>query len=152
MTVLYHNRNRRPDVEARLGVRVRRRRTNCSPTADYVVLTVPLTPETRGLIGRAELARMKPTAALVNVARGAGGGHGGADRGADATARSGWPRVDVTDPEPLPRDHPLLKLDNVDHHAAPGQCDGADAAADGGDVGREPAGGAGGEGTWHRVG
>jgi len=38
--------------------------------SDFVVLTVPLMPETHGLIGRAQLARMKPTAILVNVARG----------------------------------------------------------------------------------
>jgi glyoxylate reductase len=80
--------------------------------ADYVVLTVPLTGETRGLIGRAELALMKPTATLVNVARGAV-----VDKDALTEAltarRIHAAALDVTDPEPLPRDHPLLKLDNV---------------------------------------
>jgi glyoxylate reductase len=80
--------------------------------ADYVVLTVPLTPETRGLIGRAELAMMKPTASLVNVARGAV-----VDAAALTEALAGRQiyaaALDVTDPEPLPRTHPLLKLDNV---------------------------------------
>src|SRR5690242_11152455 len=60
MTVLYHNRHRRPDEEAALGAR------HCSldellAAADYVVLTVPLTPQTHRLIGREQLARMKPT-------------------------------------------------------------------------------------------
>ena len=39
--------------------------------ADFLVLAVPLTAQTRGLIGATELARMKPTATLINVARGA---------------------------------------------------------------------------------
>jgi glyoxylate reductase len=71
-----------------------------------------LSPETRGLIGRAELAKMKPTASLVNVARGAV-----VDIGALtevlAARRLHAAALDVTDPEPLPRDHPILKLKNV---------------------------------------
>jgi glyoxylate reductase len=70
MTVLYHNRNRNDEVEITLGARYATK-DELLATADYVVLTLPLTPETRGLIGRAELAKMKPTATLVNVARGA---------------------------------------------------------------------------------
>src|SRR5262245_12477078 len=67
MTVLYHNRNRRPEVEAALGVRYADRDALLS-TADYAVLTVPLTPEPRGLIGTLALACMKPTAIRVEVA------------------------------------------------------------------------------------
>jgi glyoxylate reductase len=111
MTVLYHNRNRKPSAESALGVRYVSQ-DELLATADYVVLTVPLTPETRGLIGRAELARMKPTASLVNVARGAV-----VDAVALTEALSARQihaaALDVTDPEPLPRDHPLLKLDNI---------------------------------------
>jgi glyoxylate reductase len=111
MTVLYHNRRRKPSAEAALGVRYASREELLS-TADFVLLTVPLTPETRGLIGKAELAAMKATASLVNVARGAV---------VDITALTDALRarklhaaaLDVTDPEPLPRDHPILKLDNV---------------------------------------
>ena len=44
------------------------------PQADYVVLTCPLTPETERLIDAAALAAMKPSATLINMARGAGGG------------------------------------------------------------------------------
>jgi glyoxylate reductase len=111
INVVYHNRNRRPEQEERLGVRYVSR-DELLATADYVVLTVPLTPETRGLIGRVELAKMKPTAALVNVARGAV-----IDTAALTEALTNRTiriaAMDVTDPEPLPRDHPLLKLDNV---------------------------------------
>lgn len=111
MTVLYHNRNRNSEAEIALGAKYATR-AELLRTADYIVLTVPLTAETRGLIGRAELALMKPTATLVNVARGAV-----VDAGALAEAlaarRIHAAALDVTDPEPLPRDHPLLKLDNV---------------------------------------
>jgi glyoxylate reductase len=111
MTILYHNRRRRPEAEAALGAKY----VSCEEllaSSDYVVLTVPLTAETRGLIGRAELARMKPTAVLVNVARGPI-----VDTAALTEALSQRriyaAALDVTDPEPLPRGHPLLRLDNV---------------------------------------
>jgi glyoxylate reductase len=111
MTVLYHNRNRSDEAEVALKARYATK-DELLATSDYVVLTVPLTAETRGLIGRAELAKMKPTATLVNVARGAV-----VDKDALAEAlaakRLFAAALDVTDPEPLPRDHPLLKLDNV---------------------------------------
>ena len=111
MSVIYHNRQPRPDVEKALGVRYASRE-ELLQTADYVMLTVPLSPATRGLMGRAELALMKPTACLINIARGAV---------VDQTAlleclqerRIFAAALDVTDPEPLPRDHPLLQLDNL---------------------------------------
>jgi glyoxylate reductase len=111
MTVLYHNRQRRPAVEEALGARYLSR-DELLAVADYVLLTVPLTAQTQHLIGRAELARMKPTAALINVARGA---VVDTDALTEAlAARRIWAAaLDVTDPEPLPRDHPLLRLDNV---------------------------------------
>jgi glyoxylate reductase len=111
MSILYHNRNRKPAIESALGVQYKEREELLA-SADYVVLTVPLTAETRGLIGRAELARMKPTAALVNVARGAVVDHAALTE-ALTTRQIRAAALDVTDPEPLPRDHPLLKLDNV---------------------------------------
>jgi glyoxylate reductase len=111
MTLLYHNRNRNPAAESALGARYAARDELLSKS-DYVVLTLPLTAETRGLIGKSELALMKPTATLINIARGPV---------VDATAltdalaskRLHAAALDVTDPEPLPRDHPLLKLDNI---------------------------------------
>ena len=111
MKVLYHNRRPRPEVEASLGVHYVSL-DELLGAADHVVLTLPLTPETRGLIGRAELARMKPTAALINVARGGVVDHDAlADALTAGTLRAA--ALDVTEPEPLPRDHPLLRLDNV---------------------------------------
>jgi len=111
MTVLYHNRNRDDEAEIALGARYATK-SDLLAAADYVVLCVPLTPDTRGLIGAAELAQMKPTATLVNVARGAV-----VDKDALADAMRAKQifaaALDVTDPEPLPRDHPLLSLDNV---------------------------------------
>jgi glyoxylate reductase len=111
MTILYHNRNRRPDIEASLGVRYVSF-AELLRESDYIVLTLPLTPETTGLIGRKELAAMKRTAILVNVARGpvvdtAALTEALAERRIYAAA------LDVTDPEPLPRGHVLLRLDNV---------------------------------------
>lgn len=111
MTVLYHNRHRSDEAEIALGAKYASK-DELLATADYVVLTVPLTPETRGFIGRAELARMKPTATLVNVARGAVVDKDALTE-ALAAKRIFAAALDVTDPEPLPRDHPLLKLDNV---------------------------------------
>jgi glyoxylate reductase len=111
MKVLYHNRNRNDEAEITVGARYATK-DELLGTADYVVLTLPLTPETRGMIGRPELAKMKPTAVLVNVARGPV-----VDKEALTDAltakRIFAAALDVTDPEPLPRDHPLLKLENV---------------------------------------
>ncbi|MEA2439255.1 MAG: glyoxylate reductase [Thermoleophilaceae bacterium] len=80
--------------------------------SDFVSLHAPLTPQTRGLIGKAELARMKPTAVLVNTARGPL-----VDTAAlESALRSGAiaaAGLDVTDPEPLPADHPLLTAPNL---------------------------------------
>ena len=75
------------------------------PDADVVVLVVPLTEATRGLVDTAFLAAMKDGALLVNVARGAVVD----TSGLVAALGSGRIRaaLDVTDPEPLPADHPL---------------------------------------------
>ena len=81
------------------------------PRADAVVLLLPLTPETRGLVDRDFLARMKEGALLVNAGRG-----GLVDTEALLEAlEAGRVRafLDVTDPEPLPRDHPLWRARGV---------------------------------------
>lgn len=91
--------------------------------ADYFILTAPLTRETRGLVDAAILARMKPHAVLVNVGRGelvvTDDLVTALTRGTIAGAA-----MDVTDPEPLPEDHPLWALPNctiLPHIAATGR-------------------------------
>jgi glyoxylate reductase len=101
MTVLYHNRRRKPAAEQSLGVSYVPR-DELLAAADYVVLTVPLTPETTRLIGAVELARMKPTVILVNVARGPVVDTDALTE-ALAARRIYAAALDVTDPEPLPR-------------------------------------------------
>ena len=80
--------------------------------ADVVSLHTPLTPDTRHLIDARALARMKPTALLVNTARG-GIVDQDALREALIEGRIGGAALDVTDPEPLPGDHPLLDAPNL---------------------------------------
>ncbi len=79
---------------------------------DYVVVAVPLTPETKNLIGEAELRAMKPSAYLVNISRGET-----VDEGALIKAlREGWiagAGLDVFEEEPLPSGSPLYDLENV---------------------------------------
>jgi phosphoglycerate dehydrogenase-like enzyme len=81
------------------------------PGARLVVLALALTPETTGIIARAELERMAPEAWLVNVARGA---HVVTDDlvAALRAGTIGGAALDVTDPEPLPDGHPLWSLEN----------------------------------------
>ncbi len=82
------------------------------PGADFVSIHCPLTDETRGMIGAAEFAAMKPTAVLVNTARGPIVQTEALRRAlADGTIAAA--ALDVTDPEPLPPDHPLLGAPNL---------------------------------------
>jgi D-3-phosphoglycerate dehydrogenase / 2-oxoglutarate reductase len=80
--------------------------------ADFVSVNTPFGPDTRSLIGATELTAMKPTAFLVNTARG-----GVVDSDAlEKALVQGWiagAALDVTDPEPLPEGHPFFELDNV---------------------------------------
>lgn len=111
MRVLYLNRHPRPELEAELGLE-RVDKDTLLAQADILSLHVPLTPETRHWLGREELAAMKPGALLVNTARGTV-----VDQAAliEALARGhlGGAALDVTEPEPLPLDSPLLTLPNV---------------------------------------
>ena len=111
MTVVYHSRTRvSTAVEADLGV------SHVSfdellVRSDIVSIHVPLTAQTRGLIDSSALARMKPTAILVNTARGPI-----VDQAALALALRdgiiGAAGLDVTDPEPITLRDPLLELPN----------------------------------------
>jgi glyoxylate reductase len=80
--------------------------------SDFVSIHAPLTDETRGLIGEPQLRAMKPTAVLINTARGpivdsTALAHALTEAGIAAAA------LDVTDPEPLPASHPLLAAPNL---------------------------------------
>lgn len=87
------------------------RYADCLPGADLIVLALPLTPDTEGMISRGELEMMEPHAWLVNVAR---GGHIVTDDLVWALRNDviGGAGLDVTDPEPLPDGHPLWSLAN----------------------------------------
>lgn len=111
MPLLYHNRHRDEDTEQELGVAYRSL-DDLLRESDFVTLNCPLTRETTGMIGKAQLELMKPTATLINMAR----GPVVVTDDLHAILKAGRIRgaaLDVTDPEPLPRNHPLLTLDNV---------------------------------------
>ncbi|XP_063954747.1 glyoxylate/hydroxypyruvate reductase B-like [Lytechinus pictus] len=111
MKVLYHNRHRRDD-DVEVGATYCPTLEDLLPHVDYLMLTPPLTEETRGMMGRDQMKLMKPSAIIINVSRGPiivtddlvealkDGTIGGA-------------ALDVTDPEPLPIKHPLLHMPNV---------------------------------------
>ncbi|HEY8744729.1 MAG TPA: D-glycerate dehydrogenase [Chloroflexota bacterium] len=110
MRVVYASRTRRPELEESLGVQWSSL-DDLLQQADYVCLTTALTAETRGLIGQRELALMKPSAVLVNIARGPI-----VDQSALYDALKEHllfgAGLDVTDPEPMRGTDPLLTLDN----------------------------------------
>jgi phosphoglycerate dehydrogenase-like enzyme len=96
---------------ARDGVRSTADLPALLPEADVVILIVPVTPETRGMVDAAFLAAMKDGALLVNAARGVV-----VDTDAllaELTAGRLRAALDVTDPEPLPEDHPLWSAPGV---------------------------------------
>lgn len=112
MEVRYHQRSPHPpETEAAYEARYLPL-DDLLAAADYLVLIIPHTPATEGIIGAAQLARMKPTATLVNVGRG-----GLVDE--DALARAlmegklGMAGLDVYRWEPLPDTSPLRTLPNV---------------------------------------
>jgi phosphoglycerate dehydrogenase-like enzyme len=120
MRVIGVSRSGRPVREAERVYRIRAIRQALS-LADFVVLTLPLTPETRGLMGEAELAAMKPTAWLVNVARGPIVDETALVQ-ALAEKRIGGAVLDVFDQEPLPPEHPLWGIETcviTPHMAGP---------------------------------
>ncbi|NQT04626.1 MAG: D-glycerate dehydrogenase [Dehalococcoidia bacterium] len=111
MKVLYYNRHRRPD-EAECGAEYVEDIPTLLSRSDIVSIHVPLGKETGHLIGARELSCMKPTAILINTARGAV-----IDQKALYEALKQKQilaaALDVTDPEPMSPDDPMLKLDNV---------------------------------------
>ncbi len=110
MRVLYHSRRRHEEVEAALGITHVDFDTLLAES-DILSIHTPLTPETYHLIATDELAKMKPSAILVNTARG-----GVVDPDALYHALKegliAYAALDVTEPEPIPANHPLLSLPN----------------------------------------
>jgi glyoxylate reductase len=110
LRIVYTDTTPRQDVEAELGA------TFLSfdeliRQSDFISLHCPLTPETCGLINETVLREMKPTAILVNAARGPVVDTAALTR-ALAEGRIAAAALDVTEPEPLPSDHPLYLLPN----------------------------------------
>ncbi|MEP7216113.1 MAG: D-glycerate dehydrogenase [Anaerolineaceae bacterium] len=111
MRVLYSSRTQKAALEAALGV-VRVPFEDLLRQADFVSLHTPLTPQTERLMSRPQFALMKRSAVLINTARGRV-----VDQDALVAAlQSGeiaGAALDVTDPEPLPLEHPLFSQPNV---------------------------------------
>jgi D-3-phosphoglycerate dehydrogenase len=101
-----------PTEAERLGVELVDDLTELASRSDVLSVHSPLTEATRNLVGREQLAAMKPTAVLLNTSRG-----GTVDTEALVEAlqegRLAGAGLDVTEPEPLPEGHPLYALDNV---------------------------------------
>ena len=113
MKVLYHNRRQKSAEEERAVCATYVPVLNkLLEQSDFVVLVAPSTKETYQMIGREQFKAMKKTGILINVARGALVDHNAlveALKNGEITHAG----LDVTDPEPLPRDHPLLSMTNV---------------------------------------
>ena len=109
--VIYYDIVRQPEQEEQFGYRFVDFDTLLKES-DIFTIHCPLNEETRGMIGAAQFAKMKPTAMLINTARGPI-----VDEAAlvDAltTGKIATAGLDTYEHEPLPKDHPLLTLDNV---------------------------------------
>ncbi|ATA26066.1 bifunctional glyoxylate/hydroxypyruvate reductase B [Brenneria goodwinii] len=111
MPVLYNARHHHPEAETRFNARY------CDldsllAEADFLCITLPLTAETHNLIGREQLAKMKPSAILINIGRGAVVDESALiDALTNGTIHAAG--LDVFAKEPLSVDSPLLRLPNV---------------------------------------
>ncbi|MET1068124.1 MAG: D-glycerate dehydrogenase [Pseudomonas prosekii] len=111
MPVIYHSHSPKPAVEQRFNAQYRSL-PELLQQADFVCLTLPLTAETEGLIGKQQFALMRPQTIFINISRGKV-----VDEAALVEAlRSGQIRaagLDVFEREPLNADSPLMQMDNV---------------------------------------
>ncbi|MBP2632678.1 MAG: Glyoxylate reductase [Firmicutes bacterium] len=110
MKIIYYNRNRRSN-DNEIGA-IYESFHGLLEQSDYVIVLTPLSKETRGLFGREQFKKMKSTAYFINVSRGP---VVDTDALLDAlrTGEIAYAALDVTDPEPLLGDHPLLTLPNI---------------------------------------
>jgi D-3-phosphoglycerate dehydrogenase len=113
MNVLTLGRDKTAEKARAAGYAVAASKAELFETADVLSLHVRLTPETRGIVGPEDLARMKPTALIVNTSR-AELIAPGALLAALRNGRPGYAAVDVYEKEPIVNgDHPFLKMPNV---------------------------------------
>ncbi|XP_067939914.1 probable 2-ketogluconate reductase [Watersipora subatra] len=113
MHIHYHSRNRRSvNQENDVGATYHDNLHSLLKVSDFVVICCPHSPQTDKMFGREEFKLMKSTAHLINIGRGA---IVNTDELVDAlTSKEIYAAaLDVTEPEPLPQDHPLLKMENV---------------------------------------
>lgn len=111
MKVLYHDTVRRTDLEQQCGYEFVDLDTLLRKS-HFVTINTSLTPEARGMIGEAELAKMRPTAFLINTARGAVVDEQALIRALEA-GRIAGAGLDVFEREPVDPANPLLKMENV---------------------------------------
>ena len=111
MKVLYNNRSRRPEAEEKYGA-VYTELDDLLKTADFVLVMLPLSPATEGLIGEREFNLMKPTAFFFNCSRGKIVREAELIKALETGAIKGA-GLDVYETEPVHKDNPLLQMDNV---------------------------------------
>ena len=113
MSILYHDIIRRPnEVEEEVCATYVATLNQLLSLSDFVVVAIPGTKENHNMFGSEEFSIMKPTSVFVNIGRGCLVKQ---DALVEALTKGkiAAAGLDVTDPEPLPPDHPLLSLDNV---------------------------------------
>lgn len=111
MRIIYYDRTRRPTLERRYGLTFLPL-DDLLRQSDFVTLHAALTPQTRGLIGTRQLSLMKESAILINTGRGPLVDQKALYK-ALQSGRIAGAALDVTDPEPMSPNEPLLALDNV---------------------------------------
>lgn len=111
MNVLYYNRTRKPEVEEMMGVTYEAW-DDLFQKSDYVVILVPLTPESVKIVGERELRMMKQDAILINASRGAVVDELALIRALQERTIAGA-GLDVFDKEPIDKNHPFVSMANV---------------------------------------
>ena len=112
MNVIYFSRTRKSSLESELNLTWMPDLSTLLGNSDFLSIHVPLTPETEGIIGESELRLMKPEAYLINTSRGKTVN----SKALYQALKSGVIKgagIDVTDPEPLDTNDPLISLDNI---------------------------------------
>jgi glyoxylate reductase len=109
MRICYVSPHRKPAAERETGA-VHVRFPELLSQSDHIILTAPLVPSTYHVISREALAQMKPSSTLVNVARGGLVDHGALAEALSEPGGISGAALDVTEPEPIPFDHPLVGM------------------------------------------